>query len=141
MNKLTKAQRRRNMQANKSSGTKPERLLGSELHARNIRYRKNRKDIFGKPDFSIKKIKLAVFVDGEFWHGKNWQKRKYDHKTNIKFWHSKIERNIERDKEVNTKLKEEGWTIMRFWAKDIEKNLVSCADKIEEKIKELNNEN
>lgn len=137
MDKLTKEQRKRNMQANKSKGTKPEILLAKMLFARGHRYRKNNKNVFGHPDFTFKKIKLAIFVDGEFWHGKEWNIRKYDHKTNKDFWIKKIERNIERDKDVNKELKKQGWTILRFWSKEIEKKLLSCVLKIENEIKGL----
>ncbi len=137
MDKLTKDQRKKNMQANKSTGTKPELLLAKTLFARGFRYRKNDKTLFGKPDLTFKKIKLAIFVDGEFWHGKDWHERKNDHKTNQEFWRKKIERNIERDKEVNTELTKQGWTILRFWSKDIEKNLLTCVLEIEREIKNL----
>lgn len=125
------------MQANKSTGTKPERILAKALFARGHRYRKNNTSVFGKPDLTFKKLKLAIFVDGEFWHGKDWQVRKHDHKTNREFWWKKIERNIERDIEVNEELRRRGWTILRFWSKDIEKDLVSCIAEIEEKIRDL----
>ena len=137
MDKLTKEQRRKNMQANKSKDTKPELLLAKTLFARGHRYRKNDKTVFGKPDLTFKKIKLAIFVDGEFWHGKNWQERKKDHKTNQEFWYQKIERNIERDKKVNEELTKQGWTILRFWSKDIEKNLLTCILQIESEIKKI----
>lgn len=123
------------MQANKSTGTKPEILLAKMLFARGYRYKKNDKDVFGHPDLTLKKIKLAIFVDGEFWHGKDWEKRKKDHKTNKDFWIKKIERNIERDKEVNEELKKQGWIILRFWSKEIEKSLLSCILKIENEIR------
>lgn len=137
MDKLTKEQRRKNMQANKSTGTKPELLLAKTLFARGYRYRKNNKTVFGKPDLTFKNIKLAIFVDGEFWHGKDWFERKNDHKTNQEFWNKKIQRNIERDKEVNEELTKQGWTILRFWGKDIEKNLLTCVLQIESEIKDL----
>src|SRR5690606_18781003 len=123
--------------ANKATGTKPEIMLAKALYARGYRYRKNDKSVFGKPDLTFKKIKLAIFVDGEFWHGKDWEKRKYDHKTNKEFWYKKIERNIQRDKEVNEKLTQEGWRILRFWSKEIEKNLSDCVQEIEDEIKNL----
>lgn len=135
MDVLTKEQRKKNMQAVKSKGSKIERILGKELWKRGYRYRKNNKTVFGKPDFTFKKLKIAIFCDSEFWHGKDWQTRKKAHKTNVKFWHQKIERNIERDKEVNDELLKNGWTIIRFWGKEIEKDLLSCVDKIEGKIK------
>ncbi|MBB5332563.1 DNA mismatch endonuclease Vsr [Chryseobacterium koreense] len=89
MDKLTKEQRRKSMQANKSAGTKPELLLAKTLYARGHRYRKNNKTVFGKPDLTFKNIKLAIFVDGEFWHGKDWYERKNDHKTYQEFWNKK----------------------------------------------------
>lgn len=137
MDKLTEEQRRKNMQANKSIGTKPELLLAKTLFARGHRYRKNDKTVFGKPDLTFKKIKLAIFVDGEFWHGKDWEQRKYDHKTNQEFWKKKIERNIQRDKEVNEELTGQGWRVLRFWGKHIDKNLLSCTFEIETVINDL----
>lgn len=137
MDKLTPEQRRKNMQANKSTGTKPEILLAKTLFVRGLRYRKNNKTVFGKPDLTFKKIKLAIFVDGEFWHGKDWFERKNNHKTNYEFWNKKITRNIERDKEVNQELQRQGWSILRFWSKDIENNLLSCVLKIESEINDL----
>lgn len=122
------------MQAVKNKGSKIEQILAKAIWHRGYRYRKNDKTVFGKPDLTFKKYKIAVFCDSEFWHGKNWEERKKDHKTNIEFWHKKIERNIERDKEVNTALKSEGWIVLRFWGKDIKKNLVTCVNKIESTI-------
>lgn len=122
------------MRAVKSKGSKIEKLLGKAMWAKGYRYRKNDKSVFGKPDFTFKKYKIAIFCDSEFWHGKNWNVRKNDHKSNVKFWHQKIERNIERDKEVNEELLKNGWTILRFWGKEIEKDLLSCLNIIEEKI-------
>lgn len=131
MNPLTKDQRKRNMQAVKSSGSAIERRLGQALWARGHRYRKNNRKVFGKPDFTFAKYKIAIFVDSEFWHGKDWPRRKMDHKSNREFWIPKIERNIQRDKDVNRKLTVDGWIILRFWGKDIIRNLDSCIDKIE----------
>lgn len=141
MDKLTKEQRQKNMQAVRSKGSKIETLLGKELWKNGLRYRKNDSSVVGKPDFTFKKYKIAVFCDSEFWHGKNWQERKYDHKTNIEFWHKKIERNIERDKEVNEELNKKGWTIIRFWGKDITKNLLFCVQTVEKAINEKKEKN
>ncbi|MBW2963098.1 very short patch repair endonuclease [Mesonia aestuariivivens] len=134
MDKLNKEQRRKNMQAVKSKGSKIETKLAKALWKKGYRYRKNNKTVFGKPDLTFKKYKIAIFCDSEFWHGKDWENRKHDHKSNIKFWHQKIERNIERDKEVDKKLLKDGWTILRFWGKEIEKDLLSCVGKIEQAI-------
>lgn len=130
VDKITKEQRRRNMQAVKSCGSKIEMRLGRALWSRGLRYRKNNKKVFGKPDFTFKKYKVAIFCDGEFWHGKDWEIRKHDIGTNVSFWHKKIERSIERDKEVNCQLKKEGWTVFRFWGKEIEKELDLCVEKV-----------
>lgn len=141
MDKLTAEQRRKNMQAVRSSGSKIETALAKALFAQGLRYRKNDKTVFGKPDLAFKKYKLAVFVDSEFWHGKDWETRKFDHKSNQEFWLTKIERNIERDNEVNEKLIAEGWKVLRFWGKDITKNLDKCINKIQKTINETERKN
>ncbi|MFC2564027.1 MAG: very short patch repair endonuclease [Neisseria sp.] len=132
MDKLTPEQRKKCMQSNKSTGTKPELVLAKAMWALGLRYRKNSGSIFGKPDFSFKKYKVAVFVDGEFWHGKDWERKKAEIKGNREFWITKIERNIRRDMEVTGRLKAEGWTVLRFWSNDVVKNTTYCAEKVKE---------
>lgn len=141
MDKLTVEQRRKNMQAVRASGSKIENALAKALFAHGMRYRKNDKTVFGKPDLTFKKYKIAVFVDSEFWHGKDWDTRKFDIKSNLDFWIPKIERNIERDKEVNEKLLTEGWQVLRFWGKEISKNLEKCIIKIQNSINEIESKN
>lgn len=118
------------MSANKSKGTKLEILFGKLLWNAGIRYRKNDKSVAGKPDFVIKKARIAIFCDGEFWHGRNWDVRKYDHKSNCEFWYSKIERNMERDKEVNDELQKCGWKVFRFWETEIKQKPDVCLNTI-----------
>lgn len=130
MDHLTKEQRHKNMSANKGKDTKLEILFGKLLWNAGIRYRKNDKTIYGKPDFVIRNMKIAIFCDGEFWHGRDWSIRKNDHKSNCEFWHSKIERNIERDKEVNSLLQLQGWKVFRFWETEITKEPDKCLNKI-----------
>ncbi|MBL3548826.1 very short patch repair endonuclease [Chryseobacterium sp. KMC2] len=137
MDNLTPEQRRKNMIAIKGTATKAEILLAKQLFSKGYRYRKNNKSVFGKPDLTFKKIKLAIFVDGEFWHGKDWETRKENIKSNREYWIPKIEKNISRDQIVNAELKKEGWTVLRFWAKDIEKNTELYSVQIEQKIKKL----
>ena len=132
MDKLTPEQRKKCMQSNKSTGTKPELVLAKAMWTLRLRYRKNNGSIFGKPDFSFKKYKVAVFVDGEFWHGKDWERKKAEIKGNREFWITKIERNIRRDMEVTGRLKAEGWTVLRFWSNDVVKNTTYCAEKVKE---------
>ena len=114
-----------NMKQVKSKGSKIEVMLMKELWSRGLRYRKNVKSVYGKPDIAFICKKVAVFCDSEFWHGYNWEERKHDFKSNQEFWISKIERNIERDLEVTAKLELDGWTVLRFWeiiwANDIDK--------------------
>jgi len=141
MDKLTKEQRRKNMQAVKATGSKIETSLAKDLWGLGHRYRKNDRKVYGKPDLTMKRYKLAIFVDGEFWHGKDWEKRKQDHKTNQDFWFKKIERNIQRDKDVNDFLLKSGWKVLRFWGQDITKNLRTCTNKILEVINEIKREN
>ena len=136
MDNHTSEQRRKNMQAVKNKDSKIECLLRNELWHRGLRYRKNVKSIYGHPDIAFIGRKIAVFVDGEFWHGRCWEARKKDIKTNQDFWIPKIERNIKRDREVNDKLRSEGWTVLRFWGSDIMKNVKGCADTIERVINE-----
>jgi DNA mismatch endonuclease Vsr len=141
MDKLTHEQRRKNMQAVRSTGSQIEITFAKALFALGLRYRKNDKTVFGKPDLTFKKYKIAVFVDSEFWHGKDWEIHKHDHKSNQEFWFAKIERNISRDKEVNDELFKNGWKVIRFWGKDITKNLRTCTDKILQEIHETKREN
>lgn len=135
MDKHTPEQRRRNMQAVKSKDSQIELLLRKELWNRGIRYRKNSTKIFGKPDIVFIGKKIAVFCDSEFWHGYNWEERKKDFKSHQEFWIPKIERNMERDKEVTIKLESEGWTVLRFWGNEIKKNTAQCADIIEKVVR------
>ena len=129
------------MQAVKSEGSKIEVILAKQLWNKGYRYRKNDKKVFGKPDLTFKRFKLVVFVDGDFWHGKDWKKRKHDHKSNQAFWHNKIEKNIERDKKVNLFLEQQDWKVLRFWGSEIEKEIDKCIFKIESTINEIKRKN
>lgn len=130
MDRHTPEQRRKSMQAVKCRDTSIEVLLRRELWARGIRYRKNVKSICGKPDIAFKGKKVAVFCDSEFFHGYDWEHKKDEIKSNRDFWIPKIERNIERDKEVNEALEADGWVVLRFWGNEIKRNVSACADRI-----------
>lgn len=132
--KKTKEQISYNMKKVKNKDSKIELTLRAELWKRGLRYRKNVNSIFGNPDIAFKKYKIAVFCDSEFWHGYNWDERKKDFKSNQEFWIPKIERNIQRDIEVNERLTKEGWKVIRFWGKEILKDVKLCADKIEAEV-------
>jgi len=87
--------------------------------------------MFGNPDFIIKRKKIAIFCDGDFWHGYKYAERK---KPAKKFWRDKIEGNMRRDKRISRKLRREGWSVLRFWEHDIEKRLDVCTRRIAGKI-------
>lgn len=118
------------MQAIKNKDSKIELMLRKELWAKGLRYRKNVKSVYGHPDIAFIGKKVAIFVDGEFWHGYDWENRKKDFKSHQGYWIPKIERNMQRDQEVTKKLQSEGWTVFRFWGKNIENNCAECADRI-----------
>ena len=133
----TPEQRRKNMQAIRGKDTSIEIKLRKELWNRGMRYRKNCKNVYGHPDIAFIGKKVAVFCDSEFWHGYDWEHRRDSIQTNREYWVPKIEHNMKRDIEVNDKLESEGWTVLRFWGKDIQKNVSECADRIERAISEL----
>jgi DNA mismatch endonuclease (patch repair protein) len=129
--RLTPEQRRKCMSNIRSSDTKPEIFFRKALWKWGIKYRKNVKTLFGKPDIAIIKYKLVIFIDGDYWHGNDWAKRGFSSQDEMlssysEYWQKKIKRNIERDIEVNNYYKTNKWTILRFWESDINKNLNKC---------------
>lgn len=133
---LTKEQRSKNMKNIKSSDTKIEIMLRKAFWNKGYRYRKNVKSLPGKPDIVITKYKIAVFCDGEFFHGKDWEllREKLKTSNNGEFWIKKISRNIEHDDEVDKELTYMGYTVLRFWGKDIKQHIDDCVQAIEEAI-------
>ena len=133
---MTKEQRRKNMQNIRAKDTKIEIALRKALWKKGVRYRKNLKSLPGKPDIALTKYKIAIFCDGEFFHGKDWEvlKPRLEKSNNSEFWISKISRNRKRDDEVNKRLLFEGWTVIRFWGNDIKKNLDECIRVVEEVV-------
>ena len=125
MDNLTKEQRHKNMKNIKSKDTKIEVQLRKALWAKGYRYRKNDKKLRGKPDIVIRKYRIVIFCDSEFFHGKDWEilKPKLEKGTHPEYWVNKIENNRIRDEEINKELIYEGWTVVRFWGKDIKNNL------------------
>lgn len=127
---LTPEQRRRNMQAIRSKDTSIELALRKALWERGVRYRKNYKKLIGKPDIAITKYKIAVFCDSDYWHGYDWENRNQRIKSNRDYWVPKIERNMERDREVTSALQSEGWLVIRFWEWQIKKHLDECVEEV-----------
>ena len=112
-------------------GGKAESLLAKELWHHGYRYRKNYKKLPGSPDIAILKYNIAVFIDGEFWHGKDWNIRKTRLKSNREYWIEKIEENIARDMRNDQLLIEAGWIPLHFWEKEVLKKLPKCIDAID----------
>ena len=111
-------------------GGKAETELAHAIWHTGIRYRKNYKALPGSPDIAITKYKVAVFVDGEFWHGYDWENHKEKLKSNRDYWIGKIEENMARDKRNDALLLNMGWTPIHFWEREIKKNLRGCVDRI-----------
>jgi len=135
MSERTAEQISYNMKRVKNKDSEIELLLRGELWKRGLRYTKSDKRVTGKPDIVFFKKKVAVFCDSEFWHGYDWEIRKNDIKSNRDFWVPKIERNMERDAEVNRMLLDEGWIVIRFWGKEIKADTLCCADRVEEEVR------
>lgn len=128
--------RHKTMSRIKSKDTKIEVMLRKALWKKGYRYRKNARNLPGKPDIVLAKHKIVIFCDSEFFHGKNWAilKPQLQRGNNSEYWITKISRNMERDDEVNKKLLFAGWTVIRFWGKEIERDLDQCIAIIEETI-------
>ena len=119
--------------SSKKSDTKPEILLRVALQEKGLRFYRNRCELPGVPDLVFWSAKLVVFVDGDFWHGKSWSKRKAKLRRghNSEYWINKIERNMSRDLAWNRKLRAAGWAVLRIWESDIHKNIESVLSRIE----------
>lgn len=117
---------RHSMQGNTNKDTSIELLLRRALFKRGVRYRKNVKSILGTPDIAIKKYKLLIFCDGDFWHGNDL----HNIKSHSKFWNQKIKRNQERDLEYTIRLRDDGWTVLRFWESEIRTDLEKCVQQV-----------
>ena len=122
-----------------SKNTKIEVILRKALWNAGFRYRKNYDKLPGKPDIALTKYKIAIFCDGEFFHGKDGEglKPKLEKGNNPDFWIKKITRNQQRDDEVNKQLLFMGWTVIRFWGNEIKKNPEQCVKVVEETIFDL----
>ena len=139
MSDSVSAGRSENMRRICSKDTKIELALRKALWNKGYRYRKNYAALPGKPDIALTKYKIAIFCDSEFFHGKDWEilKPQLEKGNNGEFWVKKISRNRERDDEINKALLFRGWTVIRFWGKDILKNTDECVRVIEETVFEV----
>ena len=117
---------------------KAETILAKKIWHKGYRYRKNYKKLPGSPDIAIQRYNIAVFVDGEFWHGENWEERKSRLRSNREYWIEKIEENMARDKRVDAQLQELGWIPIHFWEKQVLKNTDECLNVIIELMNTTN---
>jgi len=124
--------RKKNMTNIRSKDTKIELKVRSALHKKGFRFRKNVKDLPGKPDIVLPKLKTIIFIDSCFWHKCPYHYKQP--KSNIKYWKPKIERNVKRAKEVNKQLRNDGWNVIRIWEHSIKKNFDKCIESIINKI-------
>lgn len=115
------------MQAIKSQ-SELENSVTKSLWKKGIRFRKNVKNLYGKPDIAIKKYKVAIFIDSCFWHA--CPIHGTCPKSNQEFWDKKLQQNVERDKKVNDYYEKEGWNILRVWEHEIKKDFDLTVDKI-----------
>lgn len=129
----------RNMSCIRGKDTSIEVALRKALWAKGYRFRKNYKQLPGRPDIVLTKYKIAIFCDSEFFHGKDWDvlKAKLEMGKNPDYWVKKIERNRERDWEKDMLLQSLGWAVIHFWGKDIEKDIDGCVRVVEETIFDL----
>lgn len=121
----------------KSKGSKAERALGQAMWARGIRYRKHVRKVFGTPDFALIGLRVAVFCDGDFWHGRGWEKRgfasweqQFERLKSPNTWRRKITSNMCRDRRVNLHLRQEGWSVLRFLESEVHEDVDRCADRV-----------
>jgi DNA mismatch endonuclease, patch repair protein len=126
----TTPQRSELMSRIRAKNTKPEIQFRKALWNSGFRYRKYVRSIPGSPDIVITKYKIVIFVDGEFWHGYNWEEKKEKIKTNREYWIPKIERNMERDLENTVQLELLGYKVFRFWESSIKKDVLGCIDEV-----------
>ncbi len=116
----------------RGKNTKPEvalcKLVSSRFYPLGFRYRKNARNLPGKPDIAFQTGKVAVFVDGGFWHG--YKFKRWENKLDVDYWLPKIRENMKRDRSVNRKLKDMGWKVIRVWAHEVQKNPAGVLERI-----------
>jgi len=130
--KISKEKRSKIMASIRSKNTKVEWMLRKALWKDGLRYKIHYK-IIGNPDIVFPRNKVAVFIDGDFWHGYDWKKLKP--KLKNKFWTDKIIRNMSRDKKVNFNLKKNGWKVIRIWEHKIRRDVNLCVQEIKSQLR------
>lgn len=124
---MTRAQRSYAMKCVKLKGGRLETIMCRELSRAGLRFRTNCKDLDGSPDIVFRKRKVAIFVDGDFWHG--WRLPAWEHKLTA-FWKAKLRENRKRDQRNFRRLRARGWVVIRIWEHDMISDLEACVDRI-----------
>jgi DNA mismatch endonuclease, patch repair protein len=132
-----RATRVRIMKAVRTVATDPETRLAAALTLLGLRFRRNDRRVFGKPDFCFHRARLAVFVDGDFWHGRAWFDAGVAPATNAAFWIAKFERNRVRDRTVDSELRGAGWSVLRLWGSEIREAPGSAAQRVRARLRRL----
>lgn len=131
MDVLSREQRHYAMSRIRGKDTKPEVRLRKALWKAGLRYRKNYRKLPGTPDIALTRHKIAIFVDGDFWHARGHRENPGEQvETHQEYWRTKLARNVERDREVDDALTEEGWLVLRFWESDVKNDLAECIRQI-----------
>jgi DNA mismatch endonuclease (patch repair protein) len=127
------------MAAVRGRDTRPELMLRRHLHARGLRFRVHPNDVLGRPDIVNRRRRIAVFVDGDFWHAnpREWERRGFA-RMEDQFpldkrdaWSEKLRRTVDRDREVTQRLLDTGWTVVRVWESDVRADVTTAAAKVE----------
>lgn len=129
----------------RNKDSQAELLLRRQLHRRGIRYRLHAPDVLGRPDIVIRSLRVAVFVDGDFWHGNEHHRRGLRHledlfPSNTDWWVAKIKRNVERDQEVTAQLRAQGWTVVRLWGSEVLASSDAAAERVRTEIQRARKE-
>ena|SRR6185295_3714521 len=132
-----KATRSRIMKSVRVAATEPEECLAVALRGLGLRFRRNDRFVFGKPDFAFRSVRLAVFVDGDFWHGRAWFEKREAPATNPDFWIGKFERNAARDRLVASELRRNGWSVLRLWGSDVRREALVAARRVRDRLRRL----
>ena len=132
--------RSRIMRSVRTQETAAEERLATALRRLALRFRRNDSRVFGKPDFVFPARRLAVFVDGDFWHGRSWIENGAAPATNARFWIQKFDRNIARDRLVERRLRRNGWSVLRLWGSDVNRAPKDAADAVLKRLKRRRSE-
>lgn len=137
MDMFDKCTRSRIMRSVRTRRTEPEERLAAALRVLGMRFSRNDRRVFGKPDLCFSDVRLAVFVDGDFWHGRAWFTKGEAPATNGPFWIAKFEKNVRRDRLVDRELRGSGWSVLRLWGSDVRASPDATARRVRARVRRL----